>query len=232
MRIVTRSTALDLQRCVLKHKGALLVRVTLEARGVGAHCEPRLFQLKAAVRIMAIAAVHRALQHPVMEWTIELRFRLVMTLHAELRFALDEHLSRVDVVCVGGEGPNRDDGRGGVAFWLDLSSRRRVRRVTVGAAYVIAPVFASAEVVVLLFSRVARQTVIGDLCCGLTFECSDFGFVTSAIDVRLAGSVTRLAALPFGFPTGLGQSRVRGLRETGELSFVAGFASFAANVVL
>ena len=66
-------------RSVLVNKRSLLVCVTLDASCVRASRESRLFQFETAVRIMAIAALHCALQHLVMEGQIELVLRLAVT---------------------------------------------------------------------------------------------------------------------------------------------------------
>ena len=68
-------------------KRTLLVRVTLDASRVGTGRESRLFEFKTAVRIVAIAALHRTFQHFVMEGQVELVFGFTMTTEAKLRFA-------------------------------------------------------------------------------------------------------------------------------------------------
>ena len=77
---------LDLRRRMLVDKWPLLVGVALDASGINAHREPCLFLLKAAVWIMAIAALHRSFENLVMKGRIKLRLHLAMTTHAELRF--------------------------------------------------------------------------------------------------------------------------------------------------
>lgn len=69
------------------YKRTLLVYVTLEAGRIGASSEPRLFQLKPAVRIVTIAALHRPFQHLVMERQLKLMLRLTVTTHTELGLA-------------------------------------------------------------------------------------------------------------------------------------------------
>jgi len=58
---------------------------------VGADGELCLFSFKAAVSVVAAAAVHRALQHFVMEGFSELSLRLGVTGKAELRLVLSQH---------------------------------------------------------------------------------------------------------------------------------------------
>jgi hypothetical protein len=60
-------TALKLERSMLENERPLLIAVTADAGLVSADRKPGLFLFKAAVRIMAIAARHRALKHFVPE---------------------------------------------------------------------------------------------------------------------------------------------------------------------
>ena len=73
---------------MLVNKRTLLVGVALDAGGVGAGRESRLFQFEAAVRIVAIAALHRAFEHLVMKRQIELVLRLAVTTETKLRLAV------------------------------------------------------------------------------------------------------------------------------------------------
>ena len=90
MRCMTGDAAVGLNRCMLVNKRSLLVCVTLDAGGVRAGGEPRLLELKTAVRIVAIAAFHRPFQHFVMERQIKLVLGFAVTTHAKLRFAVPE----------------------------------------------------------------------------------------------------------------------------------------------
>ena len=78
------------------NKRTLLVYVTLNASRIGARCQPRLFQLKTTVRIVAIAALHRAFQHLVVEGQLKLVLCLTVTAHTELRLARLEKLHTCD----------------------------------------------------------------------------------------------------------------------------------------
>src|SRR5438270_504199 len=84
---VTSNAAVSLQGGVLVCKGALLVRVALDAGCIRAGSKPRLFQFKPAVRIVAIAALHYSFENLVMERGVELRLHFTMTTQAELRLA-------------------------------------------------------------------------------------------------------------------------------------------------
>ena len=92
MRRVTGHAPFGLQRRVLIREGTLFVRVTLNASGVCAGSQPGLLEFKTAVRIVAIAALHRSLEDFVMKRLIEIRLCFSMTTHAELRFGLFEQL--------------------------------------------------------------------------------------------------------------------------------------------
>src|ERR1700722_20307972 len=65
--VVTDGTALDLQRRVLEGERPLLVGMALHAGRVRAIGEPHLFRLEPAMRIVTIAADHRAFEHAMME---------------------------------------------------------------------------------------------------------------------------------------------------------------------
>ena len=59
--------------------------MTLDAGCVRTGREPRLFQFKTAVRVVAIAASHRAFENFMMERQIKLVLRFAVTTDAELR---------------------------------------------------------------------------------------------------------------------------------------------------
>ena len=87
---MTGYASISFNRRVLVNKWPLLVCVTLDASGIGSGRQSRLFELKTAVRIVAIATLHRAFEHFVMERQIELVLRLAMTTETKLRFAVSE----------------------------------------------------------------------------------------------------------------------------------------------
>ena len=88
MRRVTRNTTVSLYGSMFVNKWTLLIGMTLYARRVSASREPRLLQLEAAVRIVAVAALHRAFENLVMKRHQELVFGFAMAVQAELRLAL------------------------------------------------------------------------------------------------------------------------------------------------
>lgn len=83
--------------------------------------------------------------------------------------------------------------------------------MTIRAAYVVAPVLASAIVVVLFFARVAGQTSFAPLFRSLARESPNLRLIAAAFNVGLARTVARLAALPLGFPARVGELGVGGL---------------------
>ena len=92
VRRMACNAPIGLDRSMFVNERSLLVYVTLDASRVGAGSESRLLKFEAAVRIVAIAALHRAFQHLVMEGQIELVLRLAMTTQAKLRFAVSKQL--------------------------------------------------------------------------------------------------------------------------------------------
>ena len=92
VRRVTRDAALGLDGRVLVNKRTLLVRVTLDTCRVSTGRESCLFKFETAVWIVAVAALHRAFQHLVMERQIKLVLRLAVTTQAKLWLALAEQL--------------------------------------------------------------------------------------------------------------------------------------------
>ena len=75
---------------MLVNERSLLVRVTLDTCSIGAGSESGLFEFKTAMRVMAIAALHRAFEHFVMKRQHELMFCFTMAAQTELRFTLDQ----------------------------------------------------------------------------------------------------------------------------------------------
>jgi len=85
---VTRDATISLDRSVFVNKRTLFVSVTLDARGISAGREPRLFQLKSTVWVVTIAAPHRAFEHFVMERQVELVLGFAVTTEAKLWLTL------------------------------------------------------------------------------------------------------------------------------------------------
>ena len=69
----------------------LLIAVTLNAARVGSDGELLLLRLESAVRVVTARAFHRALHHLVVKGLAELRFRLRVAAHTQLRLTLTKH---------------------------------------------------------------------------------------------------------------------------------------------
>src|ERR671939_555091 len=92
VRRVARRAPFGLDGRVLEGERPLLVRVALDAGRVHAGREPALLLLEAAVRVVAVAALHRAFQYLVVEGLRELVLLLGVALEAELLLAPLHHL--------------------------------------------------------------------------------------------------------------------------------------------
>ena len=84
---MTCHAAIGLERCVLVSERSLLVRMTLYARRVRAGGQPGLLELETAVRIVTVAALHRAFEDLVMKRLVEVGLNFVVAAYAELRLA-------------------------------------------------------------------------------------------------------------------------------------------------
>ena len=91
VRRVTCRAAFGLERRMLKSEGTLFVRVTLNAGGVCAGSQSRLFKLKATVWVMAITTLHCAFENFVMERHVELGLHLIVATDTQLRVVPSEH---------------------------------------------------------------------------------------------------------------------------------------------
>ena len=87
VRRVTGDASVRLERCVLESEWALFVGMTLYASCVCTRGESCLFELETAVGVMTIAAFHRAFQHLVMKWLVEVGLNFVVATDAELWLA-------------------------------------------------------------------------------------------------------------------------------------------------
>ena len=106
-----------------------------------------------------------------------------------------------------------------------------MRRVTIRAADIVAPVFASPEIITFLFAGMTRQTSLGDFLRRLILEGDYFRRVT-LFQVGFAGSMASFAARHFVFPTAdFGETGVRSKRERFELILVTILTGLAADVI-
>jgi len=81
VRSVASYTSFSIKRRVFVGKRTLLVGVTLDASCIATGSQSCLLELKAAMRVVAIAALHGSLEHLVMERLIEIGLRFTMTTH-------------------------------------------------------------------------------------------------------------------------------------------------------
>lgn len=104
--------------------------------------------------------------------------------------------------------------------------------MAVSATYVVAPMLAAAEGVVLFPARMTGEASFGNLLGGFVLEGDDLRRI-AFFDVRLAWSMTRLTTGPLVFPTAqAAELGVRSRSEVSELIFVAVFAGFTADVLV
>ena len=107
VRYVTRNATIRLHRSMFEREWALLVCVTLDTRGIRADRQPRLLQLETTVRVVAIAASHRAFENLVMGRKRELVFDFAMTVQAKLWLTDFQQMDRGEIrflcVCRGDE---------------------------------------------------------------------------------------------------------------------------------
>ena len=87
MRHVTRDAAVCLYGRMFERERTLLVGVALNTRRVRAGGQPGLLELETAVRIVTVAALHRAFEDLVMKRLVEVGLNFVVAAYAQLRFA-------------------------------------------------------------------------------------------------------------------------------------------------
>ena len=88
-----------------------------------------------------------------MERSAELRFRFSVTTDTELRLASAQHVRRQQITISSGS-----FGHELIRTRIAALRYRRVRRMTIRAPYVVAPMLAAPEVVVFLFAGMTAQT--------------------------------------------------------------------------
>ena len=185
VRCMTSNATIGLYWSMLVNKRSLLVCVTLDTGCVSAGCEPRLLELETAVRIVAIAALHGAFEHPVVKWLTELSLGFVVAGYAELGLICSQHPfgCLTGILC------------GGVADYrhrtcAEVTEVGAVCRMTLRTSDIVPPMLAAAKIIVRLFAGMTRKARFR---CGLrihAFERNYLRLVTPAFDVRLAGAVT------------------------------------------
>src|SRR4051794_1813810 len=93
---MTSRATFSLQRCMFVSKRSLLVGVALYASCISAGSESRLLELKTTVWIVAVAALHRALEDLVVERHVELRLHFAVATETKLRLAYFQKSYRSD----------------------------------------------------------------------------------------------------------------------------------------
>ena len=91
MRRVTGHTTFGFHRGVFISEWTLFVRMTFNASGISAGGQARLFEFETAMRVMTIAATHRAFHDFVMEGHGERRLHFAVATEAKLRVAHLQH---------------------------------------------------------------------------------------------------------------------------------------------
>src|ERR1041385_1561048 len=100
--------------------------------------------------------------------------------------------------------------------------------MALGATNVVAPMLTAAKIVALFFAGMTRQARLRHFLRRLIRKRDDLRLITTAVDVRLAWAMARLAAGNFIFPArDIRECRVRGVRVGLELIFMAVLAGFA-----
>ena len=88
MRDVAGSAAFQLNRGMLENEWTGLIGVALDTARIGTDGQPRLLRLETAVRIVTVAALHRALEHLMVKGLGKLLLLFVVATQAELRLTL------------------------------------------------------------------------------------------------------------------------------------------------
>lgn len=152
MRRVACIAPFGLQRSMFISERPLHLGVAFHTCLCGAKCKPSLFLLKAAVRIMAVAAVHRSFKHLVVEGLRELCFHFGVAANAKLRLTVLKHCAGRKVrplCCRLADKCNRAG--------LLVAKARAMGRVAVSTTYVVTPVVAPSEIIMVFFSCVAGK---------------------------------------------------------------------------
>ena len=174
---VAGRAALGLDRLVLVNERSLLVHMAIEADRVSGDSGAELLVLAerieresggAAVRIVAVGALHHALDHLVMERHVEERLNGAMAAEAKLRLLLHEQ---------------------------EIHVGRMVRGMAIGAAHVVLEVDRIEEVHVFVPALMARHAALGDCLIRHLGEVIRHGRLPARSDVQRTRTVTAFATL-------------------------------------
>ena len=147
------------------------------------------------MRVVAVATIHRAFKDLMTEGLTELGFGFRMTGHAELRLVGPEHRPCSLSGFLSRRVPDIADRTG-----LEFSELRPMSAMAFRTADIAPPVIAPAEIVMGFLSGVTREAGLGGSFRIQAFEGDYLGFVSAALDVRLAGTVAGFTADHFAFP--------------------------------
>jgi len=223
---VASHTPFCFERCMFVSEWTLFVRVTLYARRIRAGSQSGLLEFKTAMRIVAIATLHRSFEDFVMERLGEIGLGFTVATHAELRFGRFQQLNRREARFLSVGLANVSDRTGQVP-----SGFGGMRRMAIRTAYVVAPVLATPEVIVLFPARMAGEASFRDGFGRFILERNDLRRI-AFFGVSFARPVTRFTTRNFSFPTAdLCELGMRSMRKSLELIFVTVLAGIAADVV-
>lgn len=227
VRRMASRAAFGLHGRVLERERPLFVDVALDTSRISARRQPRLLQLKSAMRVVTVAATHAAFQNLVMEGRGKCRLDLAVATHTKLRIVRFQHANgrEAGLLCI--RGRHQHVRAGNVAAFLV-----GMRRVTISATDVITPVLSATKVVSLFFPRVTGQTRLRDFFRRLVRKSNYLCLVAASIDVGFPRAVTGFTPGYLVLPTRNSRKRgVRGVRIRLKGVFVTVFASVAANVI-
>ena len=154
-----------LKRRVFVNERTLLVGMALYTCCICTGRQSCLLEFETAVGIVTITALHHAFKDLLVKWLVEIRLNFVVTTYAELRLASLQEEASCEVVLFRVGRAYKGDRLGNVSVaW------RGMRRVTIRAAYIVAPVFAAPEIIPLLFAGMTGKAGLGDFLRRLILE--------------------------------------------------------------
>jgi hypothetical protein len=224
---MTCGASFSLEWRMFVNERPLFIGVTLYACRIGAGCQSGLLELKTAVRVVTITALHRPLEHLVVKRFVKVWLNFVVATDAEVGFADLQQVTSWEVGLL----------RVGFIHETDRFTNisivnKRVWWVTIRTANVVTPMLAAPEIIPFLFARMTCQTSLGNLLGWFVLKRDDLRRI-AFFRVGLSRTMTRLAACNFVFPTAdFGEPGVRSMRKDFELVLVTVFASFAADVIV
>jgi len=186
------------------HKGPGFLRVALDTGHILGRGCPQLPRLKAAVRIVAIAALHHAFIDAMMKGAIELLFGFQMAAVAKLWLLL---------------------------LHKPLAFLGMVRRMAVDASNIVLQMRRTSEITVFFSIGMTVKARLAGRLRRNGLKSEYLRLVPTAFDMFLAGTMTGFAALPLrpALVLECGNEVRRSLKVLEDV-FVTSFASFGAHV--